>query len=301
MPADDAEVAADGDDPVSAAKLDPRLHAHRPDLADARLAGQVEAERFVEGTPGQIVRPAAPLKSRPSAMAPLDNEALFGERVRVFERSDGWAWLQLERDGYVGYVPAEAVAQQVTPPTHRVQSIGTFLYPVADIKAPPLMHLSLGSELSVASIGERFAELATGGFVVARHLAPVGRPARDFVEIAERFIGIPYLWGGRTRLGLDCSGLLQLALEAAGHAAPRDSDMQQAALVGDLPVPSELDDLVRGDLVFWPGHVGIMVDTALIVHANAHHMAVAVEPLVGAADRIAKTGARITTIKRLPS
>ena len=287
--------------------LDPRLNAFRPDLADERLAGKVEAHRFVAGWRAQVARAVIAMRSRPEGMAGLVNEALYGERLRVFEIAQGWAWMQLERDGYVGYVPADTLALDIVEPAHRIQAIGTFVYPAADIKAPPMMHLSLGAEVLVTGGDETFLRLSSGGFVVARHVAPRTRTALDFVEVAERFIGVPYLWGGRTRIGLDCSGLVQLALEAAGHASPRDSDMQQAALGKPVAIPADLvsesadnlDSLERGDLVFWPGHVGIMVDGVLLLHANAHHMAVVIEPLVSASGRIAKSGSAITAIKRL--
>lgn len=285
------------------AALDPRLHAIRADLADERLKGRVEAPRYAAGEPAQVMRPIVPMRSRPDRTAPLDNEALFGERVAVFDVAGGFAWVQLARDGYVGYVPANALSQQVSEPTHRIKAAGTFVYPAPSIKSPPLLHLSLGSPLTVTGEDPTFVQLSTGGFVFARHTTPVGRTARDFVEVAEQFISTPYLWGGRSRLGLDCSGLLQLALEAAGHACPRDSDMQQAALGTPLAEPFDLDSLERGDLVFWRGHVGVMVDAVMLLHANAHHMAVAVEPLRTAADRIARasgaTGAPIAAIKRL--
>ena len=281
--------------------LDPRLNAYRPDLADARLEGRVEAQRFIAGWLAQIGRAVIPMRSRPEGMAGLANEALFGERLRVFEIANGWAFVQLERDGYVGYVPADTLQLDIVEPTHRVSAIGTFVYPVADIKSPPAMHLSLGAELVITGSDEKFMRLASGGFVIARHVAPRAKVARDCVEVAERFIGVPYLWGGRTRIGLDCSGLVQVALEASGHACPRDSDMQQAALGETVLIPGDLDGLLRGDFVFWKGHVGVMADGALLLHANAHHMAVAVEPLVSAAGRIGKAGGGpITAIKRLP-
>lgn len=286
-------------DDHDAGDLDPRRHAVRVDLADQALKGRVSAERFAAGTPAQIIRAAVPLRKAPEMARGLETEVLYGELVTVFDEVDGWAWVQLKRDRYVGYIPADAFTRTVLPASHRVQALGTFLYATPDIKTPPLMHLALNAPLSIRASGERFAELAQGGFVIARHISPIGRNARDYAEIAERFVGTPYLWGGRTRIGIDCSGLVQTALEAAGQFAPRDSDMQHAELGHDVEFDETLDSLERGDLVFWRGHTGIMLDSVLMVHANAHHMAVTVEPLPETAARIAKTGGPITAIKRL--
>ncbi len=218
----------------------------------------------------------------------------------MFEISDGWAWVQLADDGYVGYIRAEAIREDAFAPTHRVRALATFVYPRADIKAPPTMCLAMGSAVEVTGSDERFAALAGGGFVIARHLSEAGQAARDFVDVAERFIGVPYLWGGRTRYGLDCSGLLQVALMAAGFEAPRDSDMQEKQLGASVLIPESLEGLERGDLVFWPGHVAIMTDGVMLVHANAHHMCVAAEPLTLTAARAKRTGSEISAIKRLP-
>ena len=208
--------------------------------------------------------------------------------------------MQLERDGYVGYLRAGALSSaQVTRPTHRVAALGTFLYPSADVKACPWMQLSMNAMLAVAEVGPTFSKLADGSFVPSRHIVEQDRHAPDFVAVAERFAGVPYLWGGKTRLGVDCSGLLQVAMQAAGLECPRDSDMQQAELGRDVPIRDDLDGLTRGDMVFWPGHVGIMVDAFLLLHANAHHMGVVAEPLASAVDRIARTGSPIAAIKRL--
>ena len=189
----------------------------------------------------------------------------------------------------------------VTVPVPAVQrgAPGTFVYPAADIKTPPLMHLSLNARVAVREIGERMSELLTGGFVVTRHLAELGRNARDYVSVAEQLIGTPYLWGGKTRIGLDCSGLVQLALQAAGIAAPRDSDMQQSELGEEVLVPKSLEGLLRGDLVFWKGHVGLMADGIMLIHANAHHMATVTETLPEAAERIARAGSEIIAVKRI--
>jgi cell wall-associated NlpC family hydrolase len=205
------------------------------------------------------------------------------------------------RDGYVGYLRPGALSAQVKPTTHVVRALGTFLYPAADVKSPPWLHLGMTSEVSVAEVGPVFTRLIDDSFIPARHIAEVGRHARDFAGVAERFMGTPYLWGGKTRLGLDCSGLVQVALHAAGVDCPRDSDMQQAELGSPIDMRENLDGLERGDLVFWKGHVGIMMDAFLLLHANAHHMGVAIEPLRAAVDRNLRAGQLVTAINRLPA
>lgn len=279
--------------------LDPRRNPYRSDLAAESLRDKVPAPRYVAGEPRQVVHSAAPLRSAPDARASWTTEALYGELVMVYEERDGWAWVQLERDGYVGYLRPSALTAQVKQATHRVKALGTTLYPSPDIKACPWMQLSMNSMLAVAEMGPTFARLEDGSFVPARHVAERDRFAPDFVAVAERFVGVPYLWGGRTRLGVDCSGLLQVAMQASGLECPRDSDMQLAELGKDVSVRDDLDGLMRGDLVFWQGHVGIMLDAFMLLHANAHHMAVVAEPLGSAVDRIARAGLSIAAVKRL--
>lgn len=295
---DEAMRQGDASSAVRRRPPDPRRNAYRPDIAATQLRGVVQAPRYVDGTEHQVIRSAVPLRPRPEAQASFDTEALFGERLHVYDVRDGWAWVQLARDGYVGYLPLQSLSPKVTPATHKVRSIGTFVYPSPDIKTPPLLHLSIGSLLAVAETGDIFHRLESGGYVVARHVTEVSRFAREFVGIAERFIGTPYLWGGRTRLGIDCSGLVQISMEAAGLSAPRDSDMQAAEIGVAVEPPPGLDGLQRGDLVFWRGHVGIMADAITLLHANAHHMEVVYETLPEAVERIVRGSGPIVAIRR---
>lgn len=279
------------------ATLDPRLYAFRPDLADRRLEGRVAATRFVDGEDHRVMAASAPLRRTPRHDSALDTEALRGERVRVFEEREGWAWGQLAGDGYVGWLPSAALGQPGDPPTHRVSALRTFVFPAPDIKLPPTVALSMGALLAVRGEAGALAE-TDAGFVPARHLAPLDRPARDWVAVAERFVGTPYLWGGRTSLGLDCSALVQLALAAAGIACPRDSDMQ-ANGVGAAVDHSRPDRLMRGDLLFWKGHVAIVAGEGRLLHANGHHMETVIEPLQQAVARIAGMGLEVSGARRV--
>jgi len=284
---------------VDSSALDRRRNAYRADLAAEVLRGKVEASRFAAGEERQVVDAAVPLRGAPDATVSWTTEVLFGERVTVYDERDGWAWVQLAGDGYVGYLPASALSVQLQPPTHRVKALGTFLYPSADFKSPPGLDLSMNAALCVAETGPAFARLTDGRFVPTPHIAERDSFAPDFVAVAEAFLGVPYVWGGKTRLGVDCSGLLQVAMHGGGRPCPRDSDMQLTEVGQVVSVGADCSGLARGDLVFWDGHVGIMLDAVRLLHANAHHMAVAAEPLRAAAERIARTGSAITAVKRL--
>jgi len=245
----------------------------------------------------EVAEPTAPLRHAPSPDAPLDTEALKGERVTVYEIEEGWARGKLEADGYAGFLPASALRAPGPAPTHKVAALRTLVFPGPSIKLPPLEGLALGCRLAVARIEAPFAVTAAGGYVPARHLVSIDSHESDFVAVAERFLGAPYLWGGKTSLGLDCSGLLQVALGACGVACPRDSAVQEKALGRALAIsPSELR---RGDLVFWRRHVAIVRDEASLVHANAFHMAVAFEPTAQAIARIRASGSDVTSMRRL--
>lgn len=284
-------------------QVDRRLHAVRPDLADESLRGSVEAARFTPGILRRIVEPSVPLRRSPSPEVSYDTEALMGEAIRVFEvDQEGWAWGQLGGDGYVGYLPAAALGDPHPEPRLKVGVPRTFLYPGPSLKLPVMGHLSLGAAVAVEAVEGDYARLCTGGYVFAGHLKPLEVQEQDFVTVAERFLHTPYLWGGKTSLGLDCSGLVQVSLAAAGIAAPRDSDMQEAGLGEPVAIGDDLAGLRRGDLLFWKGHVGIMLDEARLIHANGFHMMTAVEPVREARDRIlAKSYGPVTSVRRLPS
>jgi cell wall-associated NlpC family hydrolase len=267
---------------------DNRLHAFRPDLADARLRGEVDAQRFVEGRPARIAVAVADLHQAPRPDAGLSTQALFGDDVRVFDIAEGWAWIQLERDGYVGYVADTVLTQRNLEPTHVVVMPRTFTYPGPDLKLPATGALSMGSRVAIAGStearGTRYALLASGEAIVEKHLALLDWRAPDFVAVAETLINTPYLWAGTSGFGIDCSGLVQLSMRMAGVDVLRDSDMQ-AATLGE-PVRREAG-LARGDLVFWKGHVAMMTDAENMIHANGHSMTVALERLDAAIERVA--------------
>jgi cell wall-associated NlpC family hydrolase len=278
---------------------DPRLTPARGDLAAKYLEGKVKAARFVEGEVLEISDALAPLRDGPSSQAELRTQALKGERVTIYDRNgEGFAWGQLNSDGYVGWLPDRALAKPGEKPTHKVTALSTFAFPGPSIKLPPVETLVMGSMIAVMREDGPFAVTREGWYLPRLHLSSVDRFADDFVAVAERFVGTPYLWGGKSSLGIDCSGLVQVALSAAGTGCPRDSDMQQDGLGRPLGA-AEAKKLQRGDLIFWNGHVAIARDAETVVHANAHHMAAAIENTGEAIARIKAAGSEITAIKRL--
>ncbi len=265
---------------------DPRLTPARADFAAESLRGVMEAPRYVAGEARVVAVPVAPVRRDPHPTAPLDTEALLGEAVTVYDSdAEGWSFVQLAGDSYVGYMPSDALRVEDGPATHRVCAPRTFLFPGPDIKLPPLATLPFGAQVRMSDARGSFLR-GPDGFLFAAHLAPMDTRDADFVDVAGRFLGTPYLWGGRSAFGFDCSGLVQMALSACGIACPRDSDMQEAAL-GE---PVSLDGpFARGDLLFWPGHVAMVETPQTLLHANAFHMNVAREPLAPALARIAAT------------
>jgi cell wall-associated NlpC family hydrolase len=279
-------------------RFDSRITPARPDLAAAHLRGQVTAERFVEGERLRVRAASTALRKEPRPDVPYQTEALMGEIVTLYDRDDeGWGWGQLERDGYVGWLSLNALGPVDPAPTHRVIAPHAFLYPAASFKAQPLEAVSMGAELAVTRIEGRYAA-TPAGFIDAARIAPLPLTGGDFVAIAESLLHTPYLWGGKSAKGLDCSGLVQLSLAQTGVSAPRDSDMQERGLGTALPM--EASGLRRGDLVFWKGHVAIMRDGVSMIHANASAMAVSIEVLADAIARIEAAGEGLPTAFRRP-
>ena len=270
---------------MSAPTRDRRLTLVRDGLADVRLEGLVAAERFAAAVPMQVAAPTAALRKAPSALAEQENQLLFGERFDVLFEDGDFAFGQARRDGYVGYVPSDALTPLAEPPTHRVAAIRTYAFSQPDIKSAIVGLYSLDALVTVEAREGRFVKVAGAGWITEDHLGAIGTGETDYVAVAQRFLGAPYQWGGRESLGLDCSALVQLSLAACNRACPRDTDMQRAF----FPEVAEADRR-RGDLVFWKGHVAVLLDAETILHANAFHMAVAVEPLAEAIARIEAAG-----------
>ncbi len=284
--------------------LDPRLNAYRPDLADAALEGRVAAARFTAGRAARVARGVAALRRHPDAEAPLDTQLLSDEAVTVFDEADGWAWVQNRTDGYVGYVESAALGANTVTPTHSVQALRSFLFPGPDLKLPPLDALTMSGRVAVTGAEGAYSQVTVGGqegWVYGRHLAPESEIAPDFVATALRFLGVPYLWGGKESGGIDCSGLIQVALARAGIPCPRDSAGQAENLGVAVDLESGRAEFKRGDLIYFPGHCAIALNSHEVINANAYAMMVSIEPLEELVDRVKEEsgGTGITGVRRL--
>jgi cell wall-associated NlpC family hydrolase len=275
---------------------DRRITAARPDLAAAHLKGVIPAERYREGRIKQVTQPFVGLRSAADDDAMLETQLLFGELFTVYELKNDLVWGQAALDSHVGYAPADAFGEPAEPPTHRVTARATPLLLAPDVKQPSRAMLPMNAKLHVAEDAGRFSRLADGGYVFSAHIAPLQTHAPDWVAVTEAFVGVPYLWGGKTYAGIDCSGLIQTALEASGVSAPRDTDLMETAL--GLPIALDAP-LARGDLIFWKGHMGAMLDEVRLIHASAYAMQVVIEDFATARARIEADGLPVRTIKRL--
>tara|TARA_R110002051_G_scaffold259449_5_gene319164 strand:+ start:252086 stop:252937 length:852 start_codon:yes stop_codon:yes gene_type:complete len=278
--------------------LDPRLTPARPDLAAAHLKGQVEAERFVEPVDRQAIAASVPIRRTPEPHGAVDDQLLAGDIFALLEEKDGWGWGYSRADGFVGWVELLALSEDVEPVDHRVTALRTYAFSEPDLKSEPNLLLSLNCSFRAGRRESRYVEAIGLGWVFTPHAAPLDEHADDFVAVAESFLGAPYLWGGKESLGLDCSGLVQMALLATGIPVPRDSDQQEAHLAASWTDVTQSPTRERGDVVFWPGHVGIMTDSEHLLHANGHWMDVTLEAFDEAEQRIREGHAPVRKIFR---
>ena len=279
----------------ASASWDPRTTPLRDGIASRALEGVVSAEVYLDPKVRVCAAPAAGVHRAPDAASEQMDQLLFGETFEVIEEEGAFLWGQARRDGYVGFVAASALAAPGPEPTHRVCAIRTYAFAGPSIKTQAFGPYSLNCLVAVESVENRLAKVAGAGWMAVEHLSPIGIFETDMAAVAERFVGAPYLWGGRESLGVDCSGLSQAALFACGKACPRDADQQ-----AEMGRAIDRQDFARGDLVFWRGHMAIGVDETRIVHANGHHMAVAIEPLDEAIARIDAAGVGQPTAFRRP-
>ena len=252
----------------------------RRDVADIALANLVFAPHYAAAQQHVVVTPSAFLRTAPRDDAPAGSQLLFGEEFYVLDHAGGWAWGYCGHDHYVGYLRFDALGEPIFP-THMVAAHSAPVFAAPDIKSRSVGMLSLGARLEGVMEGDFLA--TSLGYLHERHIMLIGAKRDDFIATAMGFLGAPYLWGGRGDGGVDCSGLVQIALSLAGRPCPRDSDQQRQSLGRILQAD---EAAVRGDLIFFPGHVGFMVDEARLLHANAWWMAVTIEPLADVVDRL---------------
>jgi hypothetical protein len=277
---------------------DPRLLPVRDGIAADHLEGVVPAQRFVHGNRKSVIAGSAALRNAPESSAEQVNQALFGETFTVYDEHEGWAWGQLSADHYVGWMRADELGE-AAPPTHRLRVLRSFIYEAPNMKSKPIKAVSMNALLALGEPDGNFTRVLNSGWIFSRHVSVLGDFELDFVDVASRFVGSPYLWGGRESAGIDCSGLVQVSLQATGKSPLRDSDMQEKSL-GELVRPeADYSNLQRGDLVFWRGHVGIMESPAMLLHASARDMHVEIEPLSEAIARIKPIAGEVRSVRRL--
>lgn len=270
--------------------MDRRLTPATPRIAHSSLKGALDVAVFTDGTPMRVAQPVADLLRAPGGAR--ERQLLLGEGFTVIDRHEGHAFGFAVKDGYCGWLPDTALSRGPTP-THWIATPGTHLYPEPKVQAPEISALSLGAQIEVTALRGKWAE-TTIGFVPSCHLLPIGTHHSDPVAVAEGFLGVPYLWGGNSRAGIDCSGLTQVAHLACGIACAGDSDLQQS--IGAEIAPET--PLQRGDLLYWKGHVAMVVDGERLIHANGHSMSVAYENTAACIARIRAQEDRDVTHRR---
>lgn len=277
---------------------DPRLLPVRDGIAADHLEGVVPARKYVSGKRRSVTAGSAALRNAPDAAAEQVNQALFGETFTIYDEHEGWAWGQLSADHYVGWMRADELGDPPAP-THRLKVLRSFLYEAPNMKSKPLKAVSMNAQLALGEPDGNFTRAIGSGWIFTRHVSRLDEVEADFVDVAARFVGSPYLWGGRESAGIDCSGLVQVSLQATGKSPLRDSDMQEKTLGNPVTPEPDYANLQRGDLVFWRGHVGIMESPTMLLHASARDMHVEIEPLAEAIARIKPIAGDVRSVKRL--